>query len=282
MGGAETEFPKSSAINQAWYLQSKFDWNNFDLTAGLRVDDHSKFKIHTTYKISSSYLFEPTDTKLKGAWGTGFKAPSLYQLYCLPIPWLGGEGNPNLKPEESKSWELGLEQGFLDKMILLETTYFATELKNMIDAVTDPITWWTDQYANISRADIYGVETQIILKLIDNLSIINRWTYLITKNKDTGQQLLRRPKNKFTMNLDYRPIEKLVTTLMVTYIGKRKDLDPIELKSYTKIDASINYEISKNLRIFSRLENLTDQFYQEVSGYTTPGFSAYGGMKWRF
>jgi vitamin B12 transporter len=288
-GGAETEFPKSSTINQGWYLQNKLDWNNFDLTAGLRVDDHSKFKTYTTYKTSSSYLFDLTDTKIKGAWGTGFKAPSLYQLYCLPtvglVPF--GGGNLNLKPEESEGWEVGLEQGLLDGKILLASSYFNLELKNMIDAIYHPtggpFGWgWVEQYRNVHRAEIYGIETQVVLKLIDNLSIINRWTYTKTKNKDTGLELLRRPKNKFIMNLDYRPIEKLATTLMVTYIDVRKSSDTVKLKPYTKLDLSLNYNVNKNFRIFARIDNLSDEFYEEVKGYGTPGLSAYGGVRLEF
>ncbi|MEA3328254.1 MAG: TonB-dependent receptor plug domain-containing protein, partial [Candidatus Omnitrophota bacterium] len=73
-GGAETEFPKSSAVNHGWYLQNELNWDNFNLLAGIRVDEHSKFKTHLTYKASASYLFDLTDTKIKGSWGTGFKA----------------------------------------------------------------------------------------------------------------------------------------------------------------------------------------------------------------
>ncbi|MEA3560985.1 MAG: TonB-dependent receptor [Candidatus Omnitrophota bacterium] len=288
-GGAETEFPKSSTVNQGWYLQNNLNWDNFNLLTGLRVDDHSKFKTYLTYKASMSYLFDSTKTKIKSAWGTGFKAPALYQLYCLPtggfVPF--GGGNLDLKPEESESWEVGFKQWLLDKKIAFEATYFNTKLKNMINAVYHPaggpFGWGeVDQYANVNRAEIYGIEAQLELKPLNNLSIAGKWTYTETEDKDTGLELLRRPKNKFTIDLIYKPIEKLVTALMVTYTGARKDSAAVKLKPYTKVDLSANYKVFKNLLVFGRIENLFDEFYEEIKGYGTPGFSAYGGIKSEF
>lgn len=109
-------FPKKSVNNKAFYFQNQLNlFNHIFLTGGVRVDDHQTFGAETTYKAALAYLIPNTGTKFKGTWGTGFKAPSLYQLYAPEIPAYGFlGGNPHLQPEESESFDAGIEQNFWD------------------------------------------------------------------------------------------------------------------------------------------------------------------------
>ncbi|MCM8770572.1 MAG: TonB-dependent receptor [Candidatus Omnitrophica bacterium] len=280
-GPWETDFPKSSTWNRGWYIENRFEGGDFHGSFSYRRDEHSLFEYHDTYKVDASYRFK-TNTKIKGGWGTAYKAPTLYQLYALPIPFFFGGGNINLQPEESESYEAGFEQLLFDEKLIFGATYFHTNFKNLIDAVYNPVTWFTDMYMNVGKARAFGCEAQISYKPFKKLKIVGHYTWMETKDKDTGNELLRRPKNKFTLNINYAPYEKININFNVIYVGHRIDSGNQLLKSYPKADLAINYHINEYFQIFGRLDNLFNEKYEEVKGYATSGFAAYAGIETRF
>jgi vitamin B12 transporter len=266
--------------NVGYYLQNRLTISeNFYSIVGFRIDDHSDFGTHDTYKVSAKYIFD-WGTSVKGGWASGFKAPSLYQLYDP------SNGNTALKPEESETYEIGLGQSLFEDSIQLESTYFYTELDNLIDWVlVDPL-WFTGQYQNINQAEIWGIENLIIFKPIDQIKIDYSYTYLNTQNEATKQSLDRRPRNKHVLNLNIKPIESIDFGISYLYVGNRKDKrwvggtqSQIILEDYHKIDLSGRYIVNENFEVFTRIENLLDKHYQEVDGYGAPGISFYGGGK---
>ncbi|MEK7308709.1 MAG: TonB-dependent receptor [Nitrospirota bacterium] len=273
-----TKFDRKSIDNTAFYLQNQFKlWDRLFITPGLRVDDHELFGAETTYKISTAYLISQTGTRLKGNWGTGFKAPSLYQLYS-------SYGNPNLKPDESKSYDFGFEQNLLDNKVSFGVTYFHNDFKNMID--WDSATW---KYKNIGRAETKGFELGTKFLPLENLTIGANFTYTDTEDKDTGLELLRRPKRQANLSIDWKFIEKANLNLGVTYVGSRQETDytsypykRITKKDYTTVRLATSYDITESFQIFGRIENLFDKKYQDVHGYAMPGRSFYAGVKASF
>jgi len=253
---------------------------------GLRIDDHDRFGSDTNYKVSSAWLIEKTRTKFKGSWGTGFKAPSLYQLYAPANPawWFLG-GNSDLSPEKSESYDIGLEQKIWGDRVSFEITYFHNEFDDMIDYYVDPITW-QGTYKNIAKAETQGMEVAISVEPIEGLKIGANYTYTDTEDKTTGLELLRRPEDKFRFNINYSFIGKGNVNLGLIYVGRRQDYDAnlnrITQPSYTKVDLATTYDLTEYLQIFGRIENLFDKDYQEVHGYVTPGISFYGGVKATF
>ncbi|MEW6170300.1 MAG: TonB-dependent receptor [Candidatus Omnitrophota bacterium] len=279
-GSTEADFPKVFSRTRAWYIENLLDFDKLNISGTYRLDKHSQFKYHDTYKINFNYkLFN--QTKIKGGFATGYKAPTLYQLNAISDPWFGG-GNPNLKPEESETYEAGFAQSFLGEKIKLETTYFRSHLKNLIDAKYHPDTWLTDQYSNIGKARNFGFENIISVKPIKEIEIICSYDWLDTENKDTHDELLRRPKNRVNLNANFRPSEKFSINLNTRYVGHAQDSANRLLKSYVKLDLSSNYNLNKNLEIFSHIDNLLDTSYEEIKDYTTPGFSMFGGLKLKF
>lgn len=268
-----------SVNNTAFYFQTQLKfWDKLFITPGLRVDEHELFGVESTYKISAAYFIAQTGTRLKGNWGTGFKAPSLYQLYS-------NYGDPNLKPDESRSYDFGFEQSFLKDKLSFELTYFYNDFENMVD--WDSLTW---KYKNIGKAVTKGVEFGTKIKPLDNLTIGSGFTYTDTEDKDTGLELLRRPKMQANLSVDWKFIEKANLYFGVTYVGDRKDViydayyNQVRItdKAYVTARMALSYDITKNFQIFGRAENLFNEKYHDVHGYAMPELSFYGGVKASF
>ncbi len=275
----ETIFPEKTASNKGYYLENKLGLLNdhFFNTLSVRTDDHSKFGDHTTYKTTLAYLFD-NGTKVRSSYGTGFKAPSLYQLYAPPS-WGYPVGNENLKPEESKGWDVGVEQSFLEDKVSGSVTYFKNDFKNLID--------WDGAlgYINIGRACTRGIETELKFKPIENLNTKLAYTYLNAKDKTSGDPLVRRAKNKYNLNTNYSFLKNGNLNLNIARFTGRHDVvwpNIVSIKDYTKVDLAVSYDINKYLQVFTRIENLFDQFYEEAKGYGTLGRSFYAGLKGTF
>lgn len=266
-----TKVNRKTLDNMGFYLQNQFKlWEKLFITPGLRVDDYELFGAETTYKISTAYLISETSTRLKGNWGTGFKAPSLYQLYS-------NYGDPNLKPDESKSYDFGFEQNLLDNKVSFGVTYFHNDFRNMID--------WdsaTRKYKNVGRAMTKGFEVGTKFLPFENLTIGANFTYTDTEDKETGLELLRRPKRQVNLTIDWKFLGKANLNLGVNYVGSRKDTGYVTDKAYTTVRLATSYDVTKNFQIFGRIENLFDKKYQDVHGYAMPGRSFYAGVKASF
>ncbi len=270
--------------NKAFYFQCSFNWNDsFFFNPGVRVDDYSDFGTDTNVKLSAAYIIKPTDTKLRGGWGTGFRAPDFWMLY-FPI-----FGNPDLKPEESESYEIGLEQPLWKERIVLDATYFHMHFKELLDI--DPSTL---RAINIGRAVSEGIEVGLQITPIDNLRFRANYTYLDTQDKETGEELTGRSRNRWNFNLCYHFLERLHLNLDLNLVSSQSGYDIIDLSGnllggrnpgYTKLDTALAYDLLsksghvKNLQLFGRVDNLFDEDYQEVRGFPAPGTLFLAGIK---
>ena len=108
-------------------------WDRLFGTAGIRQDEYNVFGSATTYRVTGGYLHKETGTKLRGSYGTGFRAPTINQLYFPDF------GNPNLKPEKSKGLDVALDQSLFSDRVLLSVGYFWTRYQNLILSVFDPV-----------------------------------------------------------------------------------------------------------------------------------------------
>jgi vitamin B12 transporter len=282
-GPGQSIFPKKTANIKGYYIQDEIKlWDRLFATLGIRIDDHSRFGSETTYRVAPAYLIKETDTKIKGTFGTGFKAPTLYQLFAPATLW-GPIGNKDLKPEKSKGWDFGVEQNFFKNRVTLGATYFRNDFKDLIQFD------WAKGYINISKAKTEGVELFASAKPIDDLTLRINYTYTDTEDKTTGEALIRRPKNKIGFDLDYHFLNNGNVNLGVIYVGKRDDLDfsispsrRVKLNQYTLVNLAVSYDITKNFQLFGRVENLLDKEYEEAKSFGIPGLSFFGGMKLSF
>ncbi|MBA3066677.1 TonB-dependent receptor [bacterium] len=262
--------------NKGIYAQNHLNLGDrFFTTLGLRTDTHEIFGAETTYKLSSAYLIPQSGTRFKANWGTAFRAPSLYQLYS-------SYGDINLKPEESESYDMGIEQNLLDKKVFLSATYFHNDFTNMLGF--DMATY---KYKNIDKAETKGVEAEAKLIPIRNLTLKLSHTYLKAEDKNSNEPLTRRAKYKQNLNVNYAFLKKGNINLNLARVLKRHDKKGwpstlIELEDYMKVDVSASYDLTRNFQIFGRLDNLFDKDYQEVYGYSALGISFSAGVKATF
>ena len=276
--GTSSNITNKSVNTKSFFIQNKLTpFKGLSFTLGARHDDHQTFGGKDTYKGAIAYFYENTGTKVRGSYGTGFHAPSLYQLYS-------SYGDTNLKPEESKGYDVGIDQELFDKKVLLSATYFHTKIDDLID--------WnslTSKYYNVGKVKTKGWETSFSVKPLTWLSFDVHYTYTEAKNKDegdtnNGNDLIYRPKHAGGASLNIEPLEKLNVNLNTQYVGRRyrNAGNTAEMPDYTLFNLVASYDMMKWLKIFGRVENLTDQKYQSIYKYGEPGIGFYGGIKVTF
>ncbi|MDW8002851.1 MAG: TonB-dependent receptor [Deltaproteobacteria bacterium] len=277
--------PKKGTHTISVYLQDKFELGGgIQGIAGIRLDDHSRFGTETTFRIAPSLMLAKTRTRLKASYSTGFKAPTVYQLFAPADPIYGPIGNRELKPERSRSYEVGLEQHFFKDTVLLTATYFENYVKDMIIFDYNPVTWMYYGYKNIGKAETSGFEFTLVAKPTQSLGFTFGYTFCNARDKDTDEPLPRRPKHKFDANVNYRYLEKATFGLECQYVGERYNNRGRGRKmgGYTIFGGSLDYRMHKNFSLFGRIDNIFDKHYYEVWGYGTEGRVFKGGIRLTF
>ncbi len=265
-----------------YYLENRLKWlERFITSAGLRQDEPENFGDKLTWRVTQAVLFPETGTKLRASYGKGFKAPTLYQLFA-PDTGFGPVGNPALKPETSRGFEVGIDQTFLDEQVLIGATYFRNDFKNLIDFA------FGQGYLNLSFAESEGVEVYTEARPFAFLTL--RGTYTYTRTDDQNRKrMLRRPAHKGTFDAEFKLRENLSLHLNMQATGTRDDKDfaafpakRVRLASYALLNLAASYRINEHFSLFGRLDNLLDKRYQEAFGYAGSRIAGFGGVKLAF
>ncbi len=268
--GEETD---ADARNNAVYGQDQFSYGDRVFgTAGLRYDDHDGFGSEVTYRIAPVYVHRQTNTRLKASVGTGFKAPTLFQTDGFAPNNFGSfyRGNPDLDPEKSFGWEIGIEQAFWDERLNVGVTWFKSDIDDLMQVVFDP--FFNSTYENIDEADIRGAETFIHVQPLESLAVRLDYTYTDAEDNDTGEQLLRRAKHKLDLDVEFRPLSRASINLAVNYVSDYKDISretsgTIKGDDYAVLDIAADYQLNRQWRLFGRVENATDEHYEPADGF---------------
>lgn len=246
--------------------------SRIDLSLGGRIDSVEGVDVFPTWRATAAYRIDETGTKFRASAGTGAKAPSLYQRFSE-------YGNLGLQPEENFGYDVGIDQRLFDGRVSVSATWFDTKYTNLID-----IDWtsWPNRYYNIAEARINGLETNAEIILVPGeWKARLSYTYMSATNKTTGEPLPRRPRNKGGVALTYTGIPKLEVEGRVVLVGERLDsafAPGVYNAGYVRVDLRGSYRLNENVQAFVRLENLTNQRYEEVLNYGTAGRSLYGGV----
>jgi vitamin B12 transporter len=252
-------------------------------TASLRVDDNSTFGRAFTWRLAPSYLVAATDTQLKASYGTGFKAPTLYQLYGST------SANPMLQPETSRGFDLGFEQPLFGKTLSFGSTYFHDNLHNLIDSGPFP----NYQYFNLDSATTYGAENFVSYDPVKSVQLRLDYTYTMAttiapvSGDVPSSTLLRRPKNKTSFEAIWTPIDPLSLTATALWESSWFDYTRDNVSSiynasapgYVLINLAASYKVNGNMTLFGRIDNLLNRTYQEPLGFLQPGFGVFAGVK---
>jgi vitamin B12 transporter len=259
-----------SVETNSFFIQNKLTpFKSLSCTLGARHDHHETFGGEDTYKAALAYFHEKTGSKIRGSYGTGFRAPSLYQLYS-------SYGDTKLKPEESRGYDVGMEQELMGRKVFVSVTYFRTKLDDLIDW-----NWTTWKYYNVDKVKTKGWETFASFKPLDWMSLDANYTYTDSKDDTTDKDLTYRPRHTGGASVNIKPLKDLNVNLNAQYVGKRyRNTDnTFEMHAYTLVNLAASYDVTEWLQLFGRVDNLTDKNYQSIYQYGEPGIGVYGGIK---
>lgn len=253
-------------ITNSAYAEARYaPTDRLDLALSLRHDHNSQFGSKATGRFALAW--RPDDNwTLRANWGTGYRAPSLYELYST---W---SGMPDLAPETAKGGEIGIERSFANGATL-RATAFRSVITDLID-----YSYATYHYAQIpgdSRSQ--GIELSGETPLTDRLRLSGNFTYTDTERPD-GQPLERVPERVLNLRLDGDISDRARFGLGLTHVAGMRDRDA-EMPGYTLVDASVDYDLTDRATGYLRVENLFDEDYQLLRGYGTSGRAIYAGLR---
>jgi|Deesub1362B_J571_1020462.scaffolds.fasta_scaffold00011_236 vitamin B12 transporter len=258
---------------KAVYLNTKVTLlhRNLIINAGARYDDHEFGGNRITYRTGLLYRFPFYGLRLRASYGTGFRAPTLNELF---FPFFG---NLELKPEKSRSFDIEVSKDFYNGLFTLSANYFEQRYRDLIEYDFNTFT-----AQNIGKAEVKGFEIESEIRPFEGLAIVASYTNLDAEDKDTGAPLTRRPHHKFVVNTTY-VLNRLMLHAQFLYVSERYDAaTDRDLSSFSLVNLSGSYELKENLSFFARIDNLLDEDYEEAGGYSTPGRCLFGGLRVTF
>ena len=276
-GASTTQIEKSATTNSYWVQDQTYLMDEaLVIVAGVRSDNHEKFGSATTYRLAPSYNLKDTGTLFKMSYGTGFQAPSLYELFS-------SYGNENLDASKSRTSDIGFEQSLNNKRMKFGVTAFTSEFTDAIDF--DMSTFKYGQMEGKTKTS--GWEAFFQTTIGNHTNLLVNHVALETEDAN-GDPLVRKPEAKTVISGNTRFLEKAQVSYNIYNVGKRaaysgskdKNGNSIsELPAYTLVNLAGSYALLENLDLYGRIDNLTDTFYEDAWSYATPGRSYYVGVK---
>ncbi|STI33765.1 colicin I TonB-dependent receptor [Escherichia coli] len=308
---------KTSASQYALFVED--EWRIFEplaLTTGVRMDDHETYGEH--WSPRAYLVYNATDTvTVKGGWATAFKAPSLLQL---SPDWTSNScrgackivGSPDLKPETSESWELGLyymgEEGWLEG-VESSVTVFRNDVKDRIsisrtsDVNAAPgyqnfVGFETGangrripvfSYYNVNKARIQGVETELKIPFNDEWKLSINYTYNDGRDVSNGENkpLSDLPFHTANGTLDWKPLALEDWSFYVSghYTGQKR-ADSATAKTpggYTIWNTGAAWQVTKDVKLRAGVLNLGDKdLSRDDYSYNEDGRRYFMAVDYRF
>lgn len=301
--GLSSDQSENHRLNRAYYTHATTRHQHIVLSGGARVEHNDRFGTFTTWQLGATITpFDNDYTKLRGSAGSALKTPTFFENFATGF----ARGNPDLDPESSMSWEIGIDRTILRGAGELGLTFFDQSFKDLIQftytrpAPTDP------NYFNVAAAESRGAELQLGAKWW-KASGSATWTWLDTKVTDSGfeegpgatfvqgESLLRRPDHNVNLHLGVGLNDGLSVYGDLRVTGSRSDRDfnsfpatPVKLPGFALLSVGGRWEIfpsaqrSSRIALDARVENLLDVEFQEVFGFQAPGRGLYVGLNINF
>ncbi|HLJ74287.1 MAG TPA: TonB-dependent receptor [Thermoanaerobaculia bacterium] len=282
VGGAEVE--RSDAQNndsfgdnvdrhdrnsQSLFAEDRLSRGALELSAGVRYDHYDTFGSQTSPRIAGAWM--RGGNKFRAAYGQSFRAPQVGELY---LPFFG---NPNLRPERSRSVEVGYDR-FFNRDAVVSVTAFHSTFRDLIDYDLA-----ANRFGNIGEAKSNGVEVAVMDRF-GPFSATLTYTYLQAIDASTDEQLPRRPRNSGSLVLDYER-GPAIANLVVDRVGSRPDVEDLAPfgtvinQAYTLVDLALHWRMAR-VEPYAKLENLTNARYQEVFGFPSPSRRLIAGVRY--
>lgn len=252
--------------------------NKLNVEIGGRTNNHSRYGNNTTYTINPSYSISKK-WRVFGSIASGFKAPSIYQVFDQ------FSGNLDLQPERSVNYEVGVQQ--LHEKISSRLVYFHRDIKNGIDY--DYVNF---KYFNFVKQTVDGIELELAIKPVKNFSISANYTLLTGReytqsrkstNDTVYSHLLRRPKHNINLGISYQFDKNLYAGINLKSVSSRYDVggyqkDDVLLDSYLLLSAYAGYKLNEHLKFFADIQNITNRKFYDLRGYNSIPFLINGGL----
>ena len=263
----------SSSLNGLFALYELRPVRSLTLSGGVRSDDHERFGSETTGRFAAAYQATPGLT-LRGSWGQGFKAPTIFQttFFCCGAV----AANEALRPERSDGVDIGAEWRSLSGRGHVGVTLFRQDTEDLID-----FSFAVGGYENISEVESTGVEVSAGWGLTGAFTLTADYAYIKASEGD-GTPLRHLPRHSADLVLGFDPSGPFSSSVLLRYNGSEPIDDRSELDAWTRVDINARYDLSHNLELFGRIENMLDAHYQQILGYGTPGRSGFVGARWRY
>ena len=282
--------------NHATYTQLSWQRGGLALSSGMRAESNERFGTAATWKAGAAWQSPSRRTRLRTAAGSGIKEPTFFETYASGFT----QGNPDLKPERSTSFEAGLEQD-LGGGARLSLTGFSQTYRDLIQYTFSPPTQGDPNYYNVAQARSRGLEAEGLIHA-GPIRITATYAWLDTEVQDAGfhegpgatfvegEPLLRRPKHTAGASASIQAARMLRFEVGLRHTGERADRDfstypatPVALLGYTVADLTAEFEVVRarvgrpGFQLTVRTENVTGAEYQEVWGFAAPGRGVYIG-----
>ena len=280
-GPFSSSFKDTSMSQGSMYASLLYAGANKKLNAeiGGRLNVHSRYGSNSTYTFNPSYNISE-HYRVFGSVASGFKAPSLYQLYAG-----GGTGNPNLKAEKSVNYEIGFAEQH--KIVSSRLAYFYRTIEDGID-----YNYVSFKYFNFIKQIVRGLEYELNVQASKKLNISANYTLITSQEntqsrvnfKDTSYNyLLRRPKHNINVNIGYQITDGLYASISGKYVSKRKDVggykkQDVELDGYFLLNAYAEYKLKDHFKFFADVQNITGKQFFDIRGYNAIPFMFNAGV----
>lgn len=282
----EAGIDTGSRHNTGAFLEILSDFSERLLfTAGLRGDDNDDFGRHASYRLSGAWLTEfPNGSLLKyrAAYGTGFRAPSPYEVTYNAGPFaFPPASRVRLKEEASRGVEVGVDfrsaSGFRVEAVLFD--------QEVEDEIAFDLAGFSGYLQDVGTSRSRGVELLGEAALGAGFDMSLNYTWNDTERPD-GRPRLRRPQHLANLALSWSaPGERLQAHAFWRLVREAVDESAgvlVPLDDFDVLDLNVNYQLTDRLRLHGRIENVLDEEYQEVLGYNTPGSALYVGFRMQF
>ncbi len=261
-------FRDTTLYQYSGYGSLIFNQGNLNIETGLRFNNHEKYGGNTTFTFNPSYAIN-NQIRIFGSIASGFKAPSIYQLYS-------GFGDENLDPETSVNYELGLQ--YNQKKANYRAVFFYRDIEDGLDF--DNVNF---VYFNFGRQLVRGLEIETSYQPLKGLSLSGNYTFLAPDEtvqsrltaKDTSYSyLLRRPKHQLNLQAIYQINEKCMISLSGKYLSDRYDVGGFrvadtKLESYFLVNAYLEYKVTPRVKWFGDAQNLLNKTFFDLRGFNS-------------
>jgi outer membrane cobalamin receptor len=302
VGSANSPIPADSAsfghglrLNEAAYIQQALTLGRLNVVAGARFVHNTTFGNAGVPRVAAGFqVFRGghifSGTRLTGSYATGIKEPRFEESFVsspFQLP------NPNLKAERNRALEAGFQQN-LWKRFALVANYYNNLFHDQIEFITVDQTSFKGKDENLGRSLAHGAEVELQSRLTPHLSWDTAYTYTSTQILSSpstffpnarGDSLIRRPRHSATTLLSYLG-SRWGGTLGGSFVGRRSDSDfegfnIDHTPGYFLLDMSGWYKIHSRITAYASVENVTDHFYEEVTGFPSLRASFRAGMRFR-